>query len=82
MSHNVYSEESEKLSIKLPNYLIKIEKIETPLKKIREEIIPCSCLTTAIKIATEEKRICTLYETLTTKNRTANYLCDISVGVC
>lgn len=82
MSHNVYNDDSENLSTKLPNYLLKLEKRDTALGKIREEIIPCTCLTTAIKIVKEEKCICTLYETLSSKGKHAEYLCDMSYGVC
>lgn len=82
MSHNVYTEDNENLLRKLPNYLIKIDKHSNTLGGVTEEIIPCDNLTTAIRIAREEKLICTLYETITSKGRSAEYMIDLSYGVC
>lgn len=77
MSHNIYNENKEITLKKLPNYLIFIENPETG----NPEIIPCENITKAIKIASEEKAICSLFEINASIGKFWRHLCDISKGV-
>lgn len=70
LSHNVYNDDSQKFSAKCCNYLIFNGKLVTP----------CNNLTTAINIAKEEKCICTIFESISSKGRFWQYMCDISKG--
>lgn len=78
MSHNIYNDELEKSednSTKYCNYLIYCGINEN------EEIIPCSCLETVLKIATIEKQICRVFKRTGSLGKKWDYMCDISVGV-
>lgn len=74
MSHNIYSENNEITLSKLPTYLIYIENPQLGII----EAVPCNNITTAIKIASDEKRICRLFERAGSMGKHWTYLCDIS----
>lgn len=71
MSHNVYIDDSKEISTKCCNYLIFNGKLATPANN----------LTTAINIAQNEKRLCTVFESISSKGRFWKYFCDISYNV-
>lgn len=73
MSHNIYSEENENTLIKLPMYLIVNENDKT--------ITPCQNITTAIRIASNEGSICSLFEKAGSVGKYYTHLCDVSKGV-
>lgn len=73
MSHNVYCEEQQNNLIKLPTYLIFNENDKT--------ITPCQNITTAIRIASEEGSICSLFERAGSMGKYYNHLCDVSKDV-
>ena len=75
LSHNIYSEDSEITSTLFAKYLILVEN------ERRTEIIPCTCLTTAIEIASNEKSLCRLFERIGSMGKHWSYKCDISKGV-
>lgn len=75
MSHNVYCEDYEFTSTQLAKYLILTENEK------RTEIIPCTCLTTAIEIASNENALCRLFERRGSMGKHWTYICDISKGV-
>ena len=75
MSHNIYYEEAEVASTSFNKYLILIENENIT------EIIPCTCLTTAIEIASNYKSLCRLFERKGSMGKHWSYLCDVSRGV-
>lgn len=75
LSHNIYCEEDEIASTSFNKYLILIENERTT------EIVPCTCLTTAIKIAENSYSLCRLFERKGSMGKQWKYLCDISKGV-
>lgn len=81
MSHNIYNDDEEITSSNLCKYLLIIENFENIPDKNCTEIVPCTCITRAIEIATNTKRFCTLFERRGSLGKHWKYLCDISVGV-
>ena len=75
LSHNIYSDDYEITSTNFCKYLILIEN------EYRTEIIPCTCLSTAIEIASNEKSLCRLFERRGSMGKQWTYLCDVSRGV-
>ena len=75
MSHNICSDEYEITSTSFNKYLILIEN------ERRTEIIPCTCLSTAIEIASNEMSLCRLFERKGSMGKQWTYLCDVSRGV-
>lgn len=75
------NKKDEETLTKLPNYLILIDKRDDINEDVFQLMVPCTCLTKAIEFARSQKCFCTLYESITSKGTTAQYLCDISCGV-
>lgn len=75
MSHNIYSDDYEIASTSFAKYLILIEN------ERMTEIIPCTCLTNAIEIASNEMSLCRIFERRGSMGKQWTYLCDVSKGV-
>lgn len=75
MSHNVYCEDLKSKLTNMCKYLVLVEN------ELHQEVIPCTCLTDAIKFAENENSICRIYERLGSMSKTWTYLCDVSKGV-
>lgn len=75
LSHNICSEDNEITSTCFCKYLILTEN------EYRTEIIPCTCLTSAIEIAKSEKSLCRIFERRGSMGKQWTYLCDVSRGV-
>lgn len=62
--------------MELCNYLIQIEK-----NGVVNEIIPCTCISTVIDIASKSNCICRVYHRNATIGKNWQYLIDMSKGV-
>ena len=75
LSHNICYEENETASTCFNKYLILIENENIT------EIIPCTCLSTAIEIASNYKSLCRIFQRRGSMGKQWTYLCDVSRGV-
>lgn len=81
LSHNIYNENA-KLGLTVGiKYLILVENIRPDFETEQNYIFPCNNLTDAIEFASNQKKICQLYERRGSMAKTWTYLCDISAGV-
>lgn len=71
LSHNIYSEDNQSTLNKCSNYLL----------LIGNRAIIVNNITSAIEEASKHKIVVSIFESLSTKGKFYNYLCDVSKGV-